>query len=178
MKYFPKITGERLYLSPISLDDAEIYTRWLNDPAVADHVGLYRQMVSLGNEKKTLEQISNEGHHYAIVLKDNDELIGNIGLADIEPVHRRATLGLFIGNAERRGKGFGPEAIRLLLGFGFHILNLHNIMLTVHADNPQGLACYKKVGFREIGRRRDARMKDGRYIDLVFMDILDSEFNG
>jgi len=94
----------------------------------------------------------------------------------IEHIHRRATLGLFIGDAEQRGKGYGTEAIRLLLSYGFNILNLHSIMLVVHADNPKGLACYKKVGFKEFGRRRESRMKAGRYIDLIYMDILSTEF--
>jgi RimJ/RimL family protein N-acetyltransferase len=177
MRYFPKIVGERLYLSPINTDDAEQYTKWLNDPDVADHIGLYRQMVSLDSERKTLERLSGEGHLYAIVLKDNDMLIGNSGVHEIEHIHRRATRGLVIGEAERRGKGYGTEAIRLILAYGFNILNLHNVMLTVHADNPQGMACYKKVGFREAGRRREARIKDGQFIDLVYMDILASEFN-
>ncbi|MCL2031505.1 MAG: GNAT family N-acetyltransferase [Oscillospiraceae bacterium] len=176
MRYFRKMEGERVYLSPIHTDDAEIYTRWLNDPAVADHLGLYRQLISLGNEKKILETLSNEGHHYAIILKENDELLGNISLMDIEHIYRRAAMGLFIGEAGRRGRGYGAEAIRLILDYGFHTLNLHNIMLTVHADNPRALACYQKIGFREIGRRREARIKDGQYIDLIFMDILPGEF--
>jgi len=178
MKYFPKMTGERIYLSPINTDDAEIYTKWINDPEVADRIGMYRRMLSLGNEKKALEHLSGEGHNYAIVLSKNDMLIGNVSLADIEHVHRRATLGIFIGEAEHRNKGYGAEAIRLLLDYGFNILNLHSIMLVVHADNPRGLACYGKVGFKEFGRRRESRMKGGKYIDLVYMDILEDEFNG
>ena len=176
MRYFPKIVGERLYLSPINTDDVAQYTKWLNDPDVADHLGFYRQMISLGNEKEALERLSKEGHSYAIILKNTDTLIGNIGLLDIEHIHRRATLGLFIGDAGHRGKGYGAEAIRLLLNYSFNILNLHNIMLLVHADNTQAISCYKKVGFREIGRRREARIKDRCFIDLVYMDILDSEF--
>jgi len=175
MRYFPKIVGERLYLSPINPDDLEQYTKWLNDPNVAEHLGVYRQMISLTTEKKALEQLS-EGQNYAIVLKDGDVLIGNIGLTDIEHIHRRATVGLFIGESENRGKGYGGEAIRLMLGFCFGTLNLHNVMLLVHADNPQGLACYNKLGFREIGRRRESRIKDGHFFDLVYMDILSSEY--
>jgi RimJ/RimL family protein N-acetyltransferase len=178
MKYFPKITGERIYLSPMSLDDAEPYVKWLNDPEVAEHLGQYRKLISLPNEKKALEQMTNDGHNYAIVLKDGDELLGNISLFEFEPIHRRATLGIFIGEAERRGKGYGAEAIRLILGYGFNILNLHSVMLTVHSDNSQGVACYKKVGFTECGRRRESRIKDGQFFDLIYMDILDREFSG
>ena len=167
--------GERLYLSPVNPDDVEQYTKWLNDHDVADHLGQYRQMISLDNERKALERLSSEGHNYAIILKDTDTLIGNISLMDIEHIHRRATLGLFIGDAEQRGKGYGTEAIRMILQYGFDILNLHNIMLLVHADNPSGLACYKKVGFTEVGRRREARIKNGRHIDLIYMDILSTD---
>ncbi|MCL2557645.1 MAG: GNAT family N-acetyltransferase [Treponema sp.] len=176
MKYFPKMIGERLYLSPINGEDLERYAKWVNDPDVAKNVGLYSKMLSLTNEKKTLEKMSDEGHNYAMVLKEGDELLGNISLMEIDGVHRSATLGLFIGEAARRGKGYGAEAIRLILGYGFDTLNLHNIMLNVNSGNAQGIACYKKVGFKEIGRRREARFIDGRFFDDLSMDILATEF--
>ena len=64
-----------------------------------------------------------------------------------------------------------------MLNYGFKTLNLHNVMLLVHSDNEHGLACYKKVGFKEFGRRREAKFKNGKYIDVVYMDILQTEFN-
>ncbi|MDR2590882.1 MAG: GNAT family N-acetyltransferase [Oscillospiraceae bacterium] len=176
MKYFQKIIGENLFLSPISIEDAEQYTKWLNDPAVAIPLGHYKNMMSLSNEKKALEGLTTEGHNYAIILKDAERLIGNIGFFDINHISRRATIGLFIGEAEMRGKGYGTEAIRLLLKFGFDTLNLHNIMLQCDSDNKQGIACYKKVGFQEFGRRRSSTFKNGCYLDTVHMDILSTEF--
>jgi RimJ/RimL family protein N-acetyltransferase len=176
MKYFPKISGGRLYLSPVNPEDAEQYTKWLNDPAVAIPLGHYKNLLSLPNEKKALERLTSEGHNYAIVLKDGDELIGNISLFDIDHLSRRATLGLFIGEAGRRGKGFGTEAIRLILGYGFNTLNLNNVMLLCDSDNEQGIACYIRAGFREFGRRRSSTFKNGGYLDTVYMDILSTEF--
>ena len=55
-------------------------------------------------------------------------------------------------------------------------MNLHNIMLSVDADNKAGITCYKKVGFQESGRRREWIFKDGKYIDKIYMDILEREF--
>lgn len=111
-----------------------------------------------------------------MVLFDGDVLIGHISLHDIDHLNRNAFLGIFIGEEEHRNKGYGAEAIRLVLDYGFRTLNLHNIMLSVHADNYAGIACYKKVGFREAGRRREWVYKDGKYIDRVYMDILAREF--
>ena len=176
MRYFKKIVGERLYLSPINKDDYVIYTKWINDIEVSENLGNYSQMVSLPMEQKFLEELSTKGHNYAIVLNDGDELIGNISFMDIDNVNRSAMIGLFIGEKENRNNGYGSEALSLLLDYGFKTLNLHNVMLSVHSDNDRAIACYKKVGFREVGRRREAKYKNGRYVDVVYMDVLSGEF--
>ena len=72
--------------------------------------------------------MSSDGYNFTIV-KNDDTLIGNISLFSIKHTNRSAILGLFIGDKENRGKGYGIEAIRLILGYGFNSLNLHNIMI-------------------------------------------------
>jgi len=177
MKYFKKLVGTRLYLSPINAEDSKIYTKWLNDFGVSGHIGNFRQNMGLNNEQKMLEQMASAGQNFAIVLINDDILIGNIGLLNIDNINRTAAIGLFfIGESENRGKGYGSEALQLVLAYGFKTLNIHNIMLRVHSDNEQGIACYKKVGFREFGRRHDSEFKDGKYIDSVHMEILDTDF--
>jgi len=178
MRYFKKMTGERIYLSPLNPDDAVTYTKWFNDKDMVGNLGLYTQMISLSKEKQTLEDMAaGNTHHYAIILLDGDLLIGGVSLDSVNHRCRAADLGIFIGDEAYRSKGYGAEAIRLILNYGFNDLNLHNIMLTVHADNLRGIACYEKVGFKEIGRRREAMFKNGRYIDMVYMDIMDTEYN-
>jgi len=81
-----------------------------------------------------------------------------------------------IGEVEHHGKGYGTEAVRLVLDFGFNTLNLNNITLSVHEDNNAGIACYKKLGFKEYGRRRECFFKNGKNIDVIYMDILAREF--
>ena len=179
MRYFEKLSGERLFLSPMNPGDAEFYTRWLNDPAVAVGLGMYPKMLSLPAEEKYLADLaSRSSQDFAMVLRDDQggRLIGNISLMDLNHIDRTATLGLFIGEEADRGKGYGAEAIRLLLGYGFHTLHLHNIQLHLNGDNAQALACYKKAGFKEFGRRRESKFHSGRCVDQIYMDILDSEF--
>jgi len=97
-------------------------------------------------------------------------------LHDIDHLDRHAFLGIMIGETQHHGKGYATEAIRLVLDYGFNTLNLHNIMLSAHEDNYAGIACYKKVGFKESGRRREWMFKNGKYIDVIYMDILEGEF--
>lgn len=177
MRYFRKIVGERLYLSPFDADDIEIYTKWaewMNDRTVADNYGGPHNLLSLASAKKTLEEL--KGYRFAMILLDGDVFIGHISLHDIDHLNRNAFLGIFIGEEAHRSKGYGAEAARLVLDYGFKTLNLNNIMLSVHADNHAAISCYKKVGFREAGRRREWVFKDGKYIDKIYMDILAREF--
>lgn len=103
--------------------------------------------------------------------------IGGLGLRDIDWVTNCATLGISLHRKDYWGKGYGTEAMTLLLDYGFTVLGLHNIMLDTYAYNERSLASYRKVGFKEIGRRREAqRLGDKRY-DVVFMDILRAEFH-
>ena len=176
MKYFKKIIGERIYLSPINIEDYEIYTKWLNDIEVCESLGSYAMQLTLDAEKKWLEEFSSKNHNYAMVLHEDDKMIGNIGFADIDNINRTGIVGLFIGEKDYHNHGYGTEALKLILDYAFKTLNLHNVMLFVHSNNQRGIACYKKVGFKEIGRRREAKFINGGYVDVVYMDILASEF--
>ena len=188
MPYFEKIPGERIYLSPMDPGDLEIYTKWLNDVEVTRWLGQYSAVYSLPAERAWLENATKDVNNYlfAIVLRDGDRLIGNIGLVDLNQIHRRATLGIFIGQAEDRSKGYGAEAIRLLLGYGFNWLGygfnwlgygfnwlgLRNIDLHVDSENARAIACYTKAGFKEYGRRHGVKFRDGAWHDDVLMEAL------
>ena len=176
MKYFPKIKGDRLYLSPMNVNDAETYTRWLNDKHVVENIGGHAKVLTVQEEKEWLIKNSND-YNFAIVLNDKDRLIGNISLMDVDLINQTAELGIFIGEQDDRNKGYGKEAIKLILDYGFNTLNLNNIMLKVYSFNEKAIKTYKKVGFKTFGDRRECRYRDGLVYDTVYMDILKKEFN-
>lgn len=175
MKYYKKIVGKHIYLSPVNTDDADVYIKWMNE-TVAQSFGQYPLVVASKSDLKWLFEPPADMQRYAIVLIDSDVMIGSISIHNIDHLNRNAFLGIFIGEEEHRSKGYGAEAIKLILAYGFNTLNLHNIMLSVNADNAEGIACYKKVGFREVGRRREWVYKNGKYVDRIYMDMLSSEF--
>lgn len=176
MKYFKKIVGERIYLSPRNAEDIEVFTKWLNDFDVTDYLGRSANIVTLDAEKKYLEENSAAEASFAIVTLDNDEMIGTVALERINHKNRSATLGIFIGNKEYLSKAYGTEAIRLILDYGFNYLNLHSINLHVMSFNQRAIKCYKKCGFKEMGRIRDKNFLNGKYYDTICMDILAEEF--
>ena len=178
MKYFKKLVGDTIYLSPRNSEDVEIFTKWLNDFQVTDGTGRSGLMVTLNGEKAYLEKIhDNENYCFVIVTLENDEMIGTISLEKINYRNRSAELGIFIGDETYRGKGIGKEAIYLILDYGFNYLNLNSIQLSVLSFNERAITCYKKCGFKEAGRLRENYYLNGKYYDKILMDILRSEFH-
>ena len=175
--YYKKIEGERIYLSPMCIDDAEKYAKWMNDFKVTDGINGSRNVINLESEKKWIEENSKVGNYnFSIVKKEKDELIGNCSFHDLDKIWGNATVGIFIGEEENRNKGYGAEALNLLIGYGFDYLNLNNIMLNVYSFNANAINCYKKVGFKEFGRRRNCVMKKNERYDIIYMDIIRKEY--
>ena len=179
MKYFKKLVGDRIYLSPRNIEDAEIYVKWINDFEVTDFTGYSSKIMDIEGEKEYLNSTARKTNNisFAIVKQENDELIGTAGFDKLDYINRVATLGIMIGEQENRDKGYGTETINLLLDFGFNYLNLNNINLYVMEFNPRAIACYKKCGFKEMGRRRKTVFLNGKYYDKLYMDILKEEFD-
>ncbi len=175
MKYYPKMIGASVYLSPMSLDDAEVYTAWLNDLETTRYLTVASAQVTLQGERDFLVQLS-KGHNYSIVEKASDRLLGSCGLASEDHVHRSAEVGIFLGDEAARGRGHGSEALSLLCDYAFNVLNFRSLFLRTYAFNERAIASYRKVGFKEIGRMRQAHFWQGSYHDVVLMDLLAEEF--
>ena len=179
MSNYKKLVGEKVYLSPISVEHADLFANWMNDFNVTDYIARSNYVVTLESEIEWLTKRAKESQYFmSIVTLDNDEVIGNIALNDVNFVHRYATLGIMIGEDKNRSKGYGAEAIGLLLEYAFNYLNLNSVSLSLFEFNERAKRCYEKVGFKEYGRKRKCRYINGKYYDSIYMDILANEFKG
>ncbi len=182
MQYFKKLVGDRIYLSPKDCSNEEIekFTEWMNDFKVTDYTGRSGQVVTLSGEKEWLENSAKdkENRNFNIIELSSNKLVGTIGLEHFNWIFRSAVLGIFIGDEDYRSKGYGSEAINLLLEYGFKYLNLHSIKLDLLAINERAHKCYLKCGFKDTGKSREGIFLNGKYYDELHMDILEYEFNG
>jgi diamine N-acetyltransferase len=172
------VTGERVGLGPLRADLLPLYQRWVNDLRVARGLGSQRVMTE-DAERAWYQEASRAGStHAAFTIYDLDDLapIGTTSLWEIDHYSGTATFGIMVG--ERRGRGFGTEATRLMLEWGFTVLGLYNIELRVWEWNAGAIRAYTKAGFREIGRRRGGAVSMGRRYDAVYMDAIAPEFKG
>jgi RimJ/RimL family protein N-acetyltransferase len=177
-----RIFGERIMLREYKKEDLEHMRKWVNNPEVTNNLSdtfLYPH--TQNNTEKHLEFVLNkqgkESAYFVIAHKDTEEYIGQIDLISIDWKNRFAIMGIVIGDADNRGKGYGYESIRVLQEFVFNKLNLNKLELTVHDYNKRAINCYKKCGFKEEGRLRQRFYINGKYADHIKMGILKDEFD-
>ena len=170
--------GERICFRPIELEDEPLLRRWVNDPCVWATLGM-RPPINAVRERRIIEDRPTDGSDFMFGIETRDEqrLIGCCGLHRVRPVERRATFGLMIGDRERQGRGYGGEATRLCVRFGFEELNLHRIELDVFDFNPRGIRAYERAGFTFEGRQRQACYRHGKYHDVLCYAILREEWD-
>jgi len=176
-KFLKTLVGDNVYLSPISLDDVEEYAEMVNDIKVSVGLGYlsYTNIIDFESEKEFLISAKKE-KMFAVRLLKNDELLGNIGFNSVDLLNRTAVIGIMLGNPNYQRKGYGIEAVKLILDYGFSFLNLRNISLSVFEYNEAAYNLYKKAGFKEVGRLRKAVEIVGKTYDVIIMDMLKEEF--
>jgi len=175
----PFIVGVQIYLRPLEREDLnERYLGWLNDP----EVNRYLESGIFPYTKDKLEEFYEQATKspdqviLAIIDKETDQHIGNVKLGPINWVHRKATLGILIGDKQFWGRGIGTEATWLMVGYGFTRLNLNRIELGVCAEHEAAVRCYEAVGLRVEGRFRESLFHEGQYKDGLWMGLLRSEY--
>ena len=160
---------------------AEAYSRWNQDSEFWRLMASNPpQLVSVKSAEKWLsEHLEPESVKYfsfGIRTLSDDRLVGDIGLDEPNWTNRYSFVGISIGDRQDWGKGYGTDAMRLLLRYAFTELNLQQVSLTVFEYNPRAIRSYQKVGFKEEGRIRGLLHREGQRWDLLFMGILKSEW--
>jgi diamine N-acetyltransferase len=171
------LSGERVYLRPLEKEDLSQIQEWVNDPEIRRLTGEVRPSSQADTEAwYDRARTDPDRVWFAVVLKENDQIIGETGLLRMFPAWRATDLSIILGDKEAWSQGYGTEAILLLLDYAFGSLNLHRVAIGVVGFNEQALRFYEKVGFRREGVLRDGYFCDHRYHDFVMMSILEDEY--
>jgi RimJ/RimL family protein N-acetyltransferase len=176
--------GQDIRFGPIDYDkDPEVESRWTHN---AEFMRLYEldpaRPLSPAILKKQYEKLEKRMeeeknfYHFMIRTKADDRLIGKAVIARVEWTNGNGQIRIGIGSAEDRCKGYGTQAMRMLLRFAFAELNLFRVSADVPEYNTGAMALVRKFGFVEEVRRRQALERDARRWDLFVFGLLKDEW--
>lgn len=174
------LTGEKVRLTAIDERDIPIISSWYSD---ADFLRYFDKVPAIPKSIKQIDewinaiQSSNNTCPFAIRDINNGEMVGYIELGSIQWWNGTATMGIGIGTNAERGKGYGKEALKLLLDFAFKELNLHRVQLNVFSYNQKAINLYEKLGFKHEGTYREFIHRDGKRWDMYLYGILENEWS-
>lgn len=170
------IKGKRIKFAPLDRKHIDVFLKWFNDPEITQYLLMYKPITRDWEEAwfDALKQ-KEDSVFFSIVLLNQgnpEKIIGNCAIQDINSRTRACSCGITIGEKEYHGKGYGTEAMEMLVQYVFKTLNMNRLELTVYEYNIRAYKTYQKVGFIEEGRKRQARYHNGKYYDEIIMAIL------
>jgi len=168
------LKGEKTILRPVKINDAPRFVKWLADAKTNRF--MQRRNVSLKEEKGWIlrMQKSKRSELFAIDTKKGIH-IGRVVLDRIDKKDKNAELIIIIGR-KYWGNGYGTDATKVMLTYGFEKLKLHRIGLWVYDFNLRAIKMYKKLGFQVEGKKRECVRRNGKFYDAISMGILDREW--
>jgi RimJ/RimL family protein N-acetyltransferase len=173
----PFVIGERLYLRPLEpSQDNHHYSTWMNDAEIRRYFSVYPTSDTRGKER--LENLYKDTRHilFGVARKEDNRLIGLVGLKDINVLNQSAEFYVIIGDRNIHGKGFGTEATRLMLQYGYQELNLNRIQTQDMEENIGGWRADEKAGFKYEGTLREVIPRFGKFHNVRVYSLLRSEY--
>ena len=180
-----QLIGQLIHLRALEPTDVNLLYRWENDSSVWSVSGTLVPF-----SRFILDEFVTQAHQAIYTTKqlrlmidiryeDADgepsfetNCIGCVDLFDFDPKNKRAGIGILIADKADRGKGYATEALRLIVDYGFDMLDLHQIYSTVRVDNESSVALFKKLGFEVSGLKLDWIFDHGKYHDEYTMQLI------
>ena len=176
------LKGDKVILRPMRPDDLERYAEFKNDVEVellgsGDVPGpteLGRLQARYAEHLKAPRDLTA----WFAIEAQGGKFIGQCLLHNFDNAARTCELGITIGDRDFWGRGYGRDAVGLLLKYAFRLRNMEKVWLTTSGSNLRAQRSYVASGFVEEGRQRRQVWLDGVYDDIVYMGIFRDDWPG
>lgn len=155
-------------IKPLTEENATLdYVEWLNNT----EINQYLESRFIEHSKKTIAKYitelneSKQDYLFGIFDKELGKHIGNIKIGPVNPIYRRAEVGLLIGDKNYWGKGIASKAIGLICDYSKNELDLHKLEAGCYADNIGSLKAFLKSGFVIEGQLKDHFRNSNQWCD-------------
>lgn len=168
------ISGSKTYIRAVELEDGRLISAWLNDRDSNQYLDIIYPMSKRDTDSFLLQGDNDSSKKLFVIDNEDRKPIGLIILNNIKWEYRNCELGIVIYDKNYRGKGYGRDALNMVLQFIFEEMNMHLVYLKVAEDNHAALKLYNDLGFEREGVLRDRYFKSGRYSNIIVMSKLNS----
>ena len=168
-------TGSKIRLTAMRKEDLPTYRVWNSVEAFGRNYNSSPiREESEKNANELVDSHSDRNYRFAIRPLDSEDFLGVCAIEDIVWSHQVGWLSIALG-PDYQGKGYGKDAMQLLVNYGFNELNLHRLQLTVFSYNAGAIKLYDSIGFKHEGTFREFLKRDGKRHDMHLYGLLASE---
>lgn len=171
MKEKTRPESEMIYLRQMEVSDTEKIVEWRNKERVR-HNFIYQKPFTIEGHLNWIRTQIDPGHvvQFIICEKASGRDIGSVYFRDIDRVQARAEYGIFIGEDDAVGKGYGTQTAKIALTYAFEELELNSVFLRVFADNIGARKSYERAGFSLLDGKQEILIIDGIKREVIFME--------
>lgn len=167
-----RIEGDRIAMRMISRADTPLVVKWRNNPRVRKCF-VYREVFTDESHEKWLADYVDTGRvEQFVMLEKNRDLrpVGSVYFRNIDREEQSAEYGIFIGEDDAVGLGYGSEATRLAVTYARDVMGLKKLGLRVFSDNEAAVKSYISAGFKAVRTLKDVECSDGEIKDMIWME--------
>jgi ribosomal-protein-alanine N-acetyltransferase len=180
-----KLVGDRVYLRPLDTEDVEVVLAYQErnqaffaqyEPSRPDRgaLNIMQVMAQLERGRQAMER--DEAYPFGVFSRETDELVGRIALNFVTRGPRQSAMIGYTLDRAQNGRGYGSEAARLCVQYGFEQLRLHRIEAGIMPVNIGSKRVVEKCGFTFEGIMRKSLLVEGRWVDLESWAMLDEDW--
>lgn len=164
---------EMIYLRKMTYEDTDNIVRWRNSELVRPRF-IYQKLFTRKSHENWIKSMVETGKVVQMIIctREDDRPVGSVYIRDIDPENKKGEYGIFIGEADALGKGYGTQAARLMIKYAFEELKLHRLFLRVFADNKAAIKSYEKAGFEKEAYLKEDVCVNGEFRDIILMAII------
>ena len=176
------IEGDKIYLRNITYKDTPLVVKWRNNERVRNNF-IYREVFTEDIHNNWMKTKVETGEVVQLIIcpkTDSNENesegtlierpVGSVYLRDIDMNEKTAEYGIFIGEDDATGKGFGNEAAELMCRYAAKELGLRKLILRVFKSNTAALKSYEHAGFVKTKDMPGVQCSDGAFGDMILME--------
>jgi len=171
-----QIKGNNVILRKQKIEDAKFFTYWYNQPQIMFQCGFTQHTDEEAEKERIMTGCKKRDSVWYTITDLKGNIIGETGLLRMWPTWKCTDLSIIIPDSKMQQRGYGTDAISLMLNLAFDYYEMNRVAIGVVGLNSNALNFYRKIGFKQEGIQEQGYYYNNEYSDFIMMRILRHEW--